>query len=548
MATSVKISNLPPGNFIQSQDEFPVSRSGETFRIAASQLVTEGENVTTSPGLGFVYGGFRTAGTRRLLYRPLSGIQGISVNTIGDTVVISASGQNPTMSNFIGNGSTVTFALNEPRSINPNNYRVDIDGVLQKPQEDYNIVGSNLVFTPQSVPPLNTRITVVSNNLVNVYDMIPSDGTVTTNKIFNNAVSTTKIADNAITTPKLSAQVVTNEKLAFDGGAFAFRNKLINGDFRIDQRNGGATVTYNGTNNGTINADRWNGGISGSGSFTARQTPFIPGDMVFKSNLTNLQFTHGLRLINSGPIDRGYIAQHIEDVYTFAGQTVTLSFHAYGTTVPPNGQCYVYLRQYFGVGGSEAIIVSPGNQFFTITNNPVRVPYSFTFTVPSILGKTIGPNSSLQLIIVWSSTAAANWSIAGVQLEEGPTATPFEHRPIGTELALCQRYYEKSYNLNTIPGTAVKEGNSYRRYSYVDTLNGEYDTVTFKVPKRTTNPTVRIYSSRTGTINRVGDDSDGVDLNLRLLYYNSENAVTVNFFLPNQYSAIAYQWTADSEL
>jgi hypothetical protein len=482
MATSVKISNLPPGNFIQSQDEFPVSRSGETYRIAASQIVTEGENIATAPGQGFIYGGIRAVGSRRLLYRPLSGIDGIGVATIGNTVVISASGQNPVMSNFIGNGSTVTFALNEPRSINPNNYRVDIDGVLQKPQEDYNIVGTNLVFTPQSIPPQNTRITVVSNNLVNVYDMIPSDGTVTTNKIFNNAVNTVKIADNAITTPKLSAQAVTNAKLAFDGGAFGFRNKIINGDMRIDQRYNGTLQTWNRPATFfIIDRFRFGGsdGINTRGNWSTQQVTDAPSGFIFS---TRIQNTAIATLINDGGAKS--FCQNIEgnNIINFQwgtpnAKTATVSFwikssipgtyvlslgnsrgdlgtgRAYVTTYtinspntwefktitipgPTNGifaelnnlnSSGIRLDWYLGMSTDAASIASPSdiNIWTAQTGTPVIFRYN-------VLGS----------VNLWLNLNSV-WQIAGVQFEEGPTATPFEHRPIGTELALCQRYYEK---------------------------------------------------------------------------------------------------------
>ena len=55
-------------------------------------------------------------------------------------------------------------------------------------------------------------------------------------------------------------------------------------------------------------------------------------------------------------------------------------------------------------------------------------------------------------------TNGATFYITGVQLEKGSTATSFDYRPYGTELALCQRYYCKSYETNTAPGTATTSG------------------------------------------------------------------------------------------
>jgi len=63
----------------------------------------------------------------------------------------------------------------------------------------------------------------------------------------------------------------------------------------------------------------------------------------------------------------------------------------------------------------------------------------------------IAPTGATSLI----GTLNATWYVTGVQLETGSVATPFERRPYGTELMLCQRYYEKSYNIATVPGTAT---------------------------------------------------------------------------------------------
>lgn len=176
----VKISQLVSGGAITSQDEFPIARAGiETYKLAASQIVTDGANVGV--GSGQLYFGKTTVGSTILQFRSLSGVDGLSVINQGNTLVISASGQNPVKTSITGNGTTTTFAVNGATSVNPNNYRVDIDGVLQEPINDYTIVGSNIIFNP--APPAGSKVTVVSNNLVRAFDTIPSDGSVTPQKL-----------------------------------------------------------------------------------------------------------------------------------------------------------------------------------------------------------------------------------------------------------------------------------------------------------------------------------------------------------------------------
>ena len=92
------------------------------------------------------------------------------------------------------------------------------------------------------------------------------------------------------------------------------------------------------------------------------------------------------------------------------------------------------------------------------------------------------------------------FAITGVQLEQNYQPTPFEQRPIGTELELCQRYYETSYDLGTAPATATEAGALYSGCSNANALDG--GSVRFRVPKRAT-PTVRTFNTFNGGNNQV---------------------------------------------
>ena len=86
-----------------------------------------------------------------------------------------------------------------------------------------------------------------------------ADNAVTAPKLADNAVTAPKLADNAVTAPKLVDKAVTNIKLAFDGGAFCFRNKIINGNFKLNQRNYASGTAAASANFYTV--DRWKIGI-----------------------------------------------------------------------------------------------------------------------------------------------------------------------------------------------------------------------------------------------------------------------------------------------
>jgi ribosomal protein L27 len=166
MSNGIKISQLENGGSIAQEDYLPVARgSDETYRIAAKQFVVNAS--TQGSGSSIVIGKEDGAG-QTLLFRSLSGVDGISIVNVGNTTVVSGSGQNPIKTVFTGTGSQVDFPfpLINTSSRNVNNYRVDIDGVLQEPGQtaDYFLNGSNLTFT--SAPPLSSKIVVVSNNLL----------------------------------------------------------------------------------------------------------------------------------------------------------------------------------------------------------------------------------------------------------------------------------------------------------------------------------------------------------------------------------------------
>jgi hypothetical protein len=216
------------------------------------------------------------------------------------------------------------------------------------------------------------------------------------------------------------------------GGAvppfLAGKNKIINGNFSIWQRGTSSTST------GYSTADRWSCGTDATATFS--QQTFTPG----AAPVAGYEGQYFMRLAKNSGGSYVDLRQFIEDVRTFAGQTVTLSFWAKcgsGTeSLEP------YYSQDFGSGGSGGVSNSVTAQ--TITTSWAR--YSFTFTLPSVSGKTIGANSFLLIYAVRSisSSTARTIDVWGVQLETGSVATPFTPAGGGSqqaELALCQRYY-----------------------------------------------------------------------------------------------------------
>jgi hypothetical protein len=261
-------------------------------------------------------------------------------------------------------------------------------------------------------------------------------GSIGTTKLATAAVTTDKVADSAITQAKIGTNILTPTVSEINGGPLAgFRNAIINGNFDIWQR--GASFANPVTGAGLT--DRWLHGFDGSGStrtisrqaFALGQTA-VPGEPTYFCRYAHSVAGTGGTYAN--------LQQRLESVRTFAGQQVTLSFYAMAASAItlPNISAF----QTFGTGGSPSADV--GSAFVSnLAIGTSWAKYSYTITLPSISGKTLGSDNNDYITIAFGLpiNTTFTFDIAQVQIEPGPVATPFERRPIGTELALCQRYY-----------------------------------------------------------------------------------------------------------
>jgi len=253
---------------------------------------------------------------------------------------------------------------------------------------------------------------------------------------------------NDITFSTASGSSLTANGLSFtsiNGGPLAgFRNVIINGNFDIWQRGTSFTASDYG-------ADRWINNRTGSTctmsrqAFTLGQTG-VPGEPTYFCRMAVTSV--------AGAGNNSLLQHRIEGVRTFAGQTVTVSFWAKADGSKPIA---VELSQRFGTGGSPSSGVDiSGTTKVTLSTSWQKV--TVTANVPSISGKTLGTNNDdLFQLNIWFDAGSnfnsrtdslgqqsGTFDISQVQIETGTIATPFERRPIGQELALCQRYYARS--------------------------------------------------------------------------------------------------------
>ena len=228
----------------------------------------------------------------------------------------------------------------------------------------------------------------------------------------------------------LVADSSTSTGLRWQGDYAAGRNKIINGDFGIWQR--GTSFTTSGVA-GQYTSDRWFAQGDAANS-TITQQIFTPGT----APVAGYEGQYYLRYVKGGTTaNQMFLSQRIEDVRTFAGQTVTLSYWAKASTALTNEPL---IQQNFGSGGSSEVYTTTATQGLTTS----WARYSVTVAAPSVSGKTIGTSSYVAFWpIRYTGTSNVTIDIWGVQVEAGSIATPFQTATgtIQGELAACQRYY-----------------------------------------------------------------------------------------------------------
>jgi hypothetical protein len=225
-------------------------------------------------------------------------------------------------------------------------------------------------------------------------------------------------------------RITTASTSAITSGFTGFRNRIINGDMRIDQRNAGASQTFTAAAALAYSVDRFYGYCTGANATGARVAGTAPNEFAYQftgaASVTAIGF--GTRLEATNTTD-------------LAGSTATLSVQLANsllTTVTWTA-FYATTADAFGTLASPTRTqIATGT--FTVTST--LTTYSAQISVPS------AATTGIEIVFTVGAQTSGTWTIDNVQLEAGSTATEFERRPIGTELALCQRYYQGVSNID----------------------------------------------------------------------------------------------------
>ena len=284
-------------------------------------------------------------------------------------------------------------------------------------------------------------------------------------------------------------------------------NAVINGGMDIWQRGTSAAGSYP-----TYLADRWMNYRAVAGSTYSRQNT---------SDTTNLPFIQYcqrvLRDTGNTATNALYISQSLENEQsrTFIGQAVTLSWYARAGANFSAASSNMNFELVTGTGTNQNVIAG-----FTGQANASSGTKTLTTTWQRFSTTATISASATQLAVnlfytpVGTAGAADYMEITGVQLELGSVATTFK-RAGGTiqgELAACQRYFRKSYQQGTAPGTnTIGEGLIVTTVPATIANNDNYNNVVYGSPMRVA-ASVTIYpyttASNTGRVSNGG----GTDL------------------------------------
>jgi hypothetical protein len=276
----------------------------------------------------------------------------------------------------------------------------------------------------------------------------------------------------------------------FSPNSAVFRNRIINGAMVIDQRNAGASV--NGNNVYTL--DRWYAQASQNNKFTVQQNA---GSVTPPTGFRNYLGVTSSSAYTVGSGEQFNLLQGIEGFNTADlmwgtanAQTITLSFWVRSSLTGTFGGSlqnatqnrsypFTYTISAANTWEQKSITITGDTSGTWNTTNGAGIYMWFGLGVGSSVSGTAGSWSGSNFTSATGATSVvgtngATFYITGVQLEVGSTATSFDYRPYGTELALCQRY------LFVIKGSENSDG--YCRFSSGECISGAGYNSTFLLP------------------------------------------------------------------
>ena len=385
-------------------------------------------------------------------------------------------------------------------------------------------------------------------------------------------VDTIKKADG---TGNLSVPAETGTVVTTASPSLGRRNIILNGSMAVAQRGTSGT-----DGSGYDSVDRWEYGTSGVDQmgWGSEQSTDAPSDSGFTRSY-KLTVTTAETSIEAGE-------------YIFAQQQIeaqNLQHLCYGTSDAKSITLSFWVKS--SLTGVAAIFIYQGDAARSYTTNyTINSANTWEYKTVTISGDTSGPinnhngpglnirfhlaagsdltggtanqwaaftsaNRAVGQTLNLAETLNATWQITGVQLEVGSVATPFEHRSYGEELALCQRYYQSSYNTGVSPGSSVDEfagsngGQGVYHAFGTNVSGGVASSIGSFVTQMRTRPTVTVYdhSGNSGKITTFDSGSSSTANQSYNSVRQSQRQIIVRTYQSSIFG-FEYLYEADAEL
>jgi hypothetical protein len=370
-------------------------------------------------------------------------------------------------------------------------------------------------------PTNSSKILIATNGSTDVQLVsgINGTGTYLPLNILNGGVTRMTIANTGPVTVNTNLTVVGD---LVPSSSFK-RNKIINGDMRIDQRNAGGYA--NNLVNYSYTVDRWVLTASQNAKFSAKQNW---GAVTPPAGFTNYLGLYVASAVTIGSGDFFFINQRVEGYNmadlgwgTASAKSVTLSFWVYSSLTGTFGAAVQNGTPNYSYSFTYSIPVANTWTYITVT---IPGPTSGTWTSDNTMGiqllfnlgigsglygaantwvatNTPGVTGAVSVV----ATAGATFYFTGVQLEQGSSATPFERQIYTDQLKQCQRYFSKSFPTNT----AVAHGTGFYGAINVEQYASghnylRWDCVSLPAEMRTANPTITFYNPANPTAGAAG--------------------------------------------
>ena len=348
-----------------------------------------------------------------------------------------------------------------------------------------------------------------------------------------------------------------------NGQFYGFKSRIINGAMVIDQRNAGASATLT---NGGYSLDRWKTTFTQTSKYTVQQNAGSVTPPTGYSNYLGVTSSSAYSVLAG---DFFFISQLIEGFNTSdlgwgtaGASSVTLSFWVrssltgtFGGVLQNSAENYTYPFS-FTINAANTweqktvTVTGPTAGTWVGGTNGVGMAVRFSLGAGSTYSGTAGSWSGSTYYSATGATSVvgtngATFYITGVQLEKGSTATSFDYRPYGTELQLCQRYYEEMASGTPTSGYIITAG-------AWTSVQGE-GVLRFSVQKRAiptmgTSGTFNFTKMGGGSISGLTANFDNPSVYACLVYSSSSSGMTQGQVLRIQSDGTSFKINASAEL